>query len=345
MIYTNKIIGLKIGNNYRKGGLAQGSSQLNRLIKVKWQVKRWPTALLKTFLGRGCTIDRIAVSFEKTSEHMKKFLVPTDFSDTSKNAAKYAAQAVAGVPGATIILYNVSDKIAAGADGSLLTETDDDRALILGNALQQLKDEIQPFAGGAAISTVLEYGSSLVENMERYVRHYDIDMVIMGITGATRLEQIFIGSNTLDMVNTAICPVLIVPPDANFRQIKTVVLASDLKDVATTTPVAPIRSVLDIFKPTLHIVNVDHEHYVAVTDEYKAEADILGSMLAEYKPEFFFIRQYDFLDAISQYAQDKSIDLIITVPKKNSFLGGLFKTSHTKRLAYHSHVPIVAIHE
>lgn len=276
---------------------------------------------------------------------MKKFLVPTDFSDTSKNAAKYAAQAVAGVQDAKIILYNVSDKIAAGSDGTPLVETDSDRALILGSALAQLRDEIAPFAGATKIETVLEYGSSLVETMERYVRHYDIDMVIMGITGATRLEQIFIGSNTLDMVNTALVPVLIVPPDANFQQIKNVVLASDLKDVATTTPVAAIRSVLDIFKPTLHVVNVDAEHYVAVTDEYKAEVEILGSMLEDYKPEFFFIRQYDFYDAISQYTQDKNIDLVIIIPKKDSFISGLFKTSHTKKLAYHSHVPIIAIHE
>lgn len=276
---------------------------------------------------------------------MKKFLVPTDFSDTSKNAAKFAAQAVAGVKDANIILYNVSDKIAAGSDGSLLTETDSDRQLILGNALQQLKEEIQPFAGNTQIDCVLEEGSSLVDNMERYVRHYDIDMVIMGITGATRLEQIFIGSNTLNMVNTGLCPVLIIPPGASFRQIKNVVLASDLKDVATTTPIAPIKSVLNIFQPTLHIVNVDPEHYVAVTDEYKAEINVLEKMLADYKPEFFFIRQYDFQEAISQYAQDKNIDLIIIVPKKNSFLGGLFKTSHTKKLAYHSHIPIVAIHE
>ncbi|NII25786.1 universal stress protein [Pseudoflavitalea sp. X16] len=276
---------------------------------------------------------------------MKKFLVPTDFSDTSKNAAKFAAQVAAGVKDANIILYNVSDKIAAGSDGSLLTETDDDRAIVLGTALQNLKTEIQPFAGGTSIDCVLETGSSLVENMERYVRHYHIDMVIMGITGATRLEQIFMGSNTLNMVNTGLCPVLIVPPECTFRQIKNVVLASDLKEVATTTPVEPIKSVLDIFKPTLHIVNVDHEHYVAVTDEYKAEINVLEKMLADYKPEFFFIRQYDFLEAISQYALDKNIDLIIIVPKKNSFLGGLFKTSHTKKLAYHSHIPIVAIHE
>ncbi|HUP13511.1 MAG TPA: universal stress protein, partial [Niastella sp.] len=61
--------------------------------------------------------------------------------------------------------------------------------------------------------------------------------------------------------------------------------------------------------------------------------------------EFYFIRQYDFFDAISQFADDKNIDLIVIVPRDRSFLSGLFKTSHTKKLAYHSHIPIVAIHE
>jgi nucleotide-binding universal stress UspA family protein len=276
---------------------------------------------------------------------MKKFLVPTDFSDTAKNAAQFAAQAVASVPGAQIILYNVSDTIATGTDGSVLTETDDDRAIVLGSAMLQLKEEITPFAGGVAIETVLEKGSSLIDNLERYVRHHSIDLVIMGITGATRLEQIFMGSNTLNMVNTGLCPVLIVPPDASFKKIKNVVLASDMKEVTTTTPVAPIKSVLDIFGAKLHIVNVDHEHYVELTDEYKAERSSLEKMFQGYNPEFYFIRQYDFQDAISQFTQDKGIDLIIIIPRKDSFLGGLFKTSHTKKLAYHSHVPIVAIHE
>jgi hypothetical protein len=92
-------------------------------------------------------------------------------------------------------------------------------------------------------------------------------------------------------------------------------------------------------------VNVDSEHYVELTDEYKAERVKLEAMLKAYSPEFYFIRQYDFFDAISQFVDDKNIDLIFIVPKDRSFVSNLFKTSHTKKLAYHSHVPIVAIHE
>lgn len=275
---------------------------------------------------------------------MKKILVPTDFSDTSKNAALFAAQMVADLQDAKIILIHVSDKITGGSDGSPLTEDDDDRRIILTQALSQLSDELLAVAK-VPIEFVMEKGTSLVETLTRYVRYQAIDLVIMGITGATRLEQIFMGSNTLEMAKESACPVLIVPPDAKYRKIKNVVLASDFKEVDTTIPIAPLKATLDLFKPSLHVVNVDSEHYVELTDEYKAERKKLETMLKDYAPEFYFIRQYDFFDAISQFADDKSIDLIVIVPRDRSFLSGLFKTSHTKKLAYHSHIPIVAIHE
>jgi nucleotide-binding universal stress UspA family protein len=275
---------------------------------------------------------------------MKKLLVPTDFSDTAKNAARFAVQMAADTGNAKVILIHVSDKIAGGSDGSPLTEDDDDRRVILSQALSQLKEELQPY-GNVPMEFDIEKGTSLVDTLSRYVRHQAIDMVIMGITGATRLEQIFMGSNALEMAYESVCPVLIVPPDAQYRKIKNVVLACDFKDVDITIPEAPLKATLDLFKPSLHVVNVDHEHYVELSDEYKAERAKLEAMLQGYAPEFYFIRQYDFFDAISQFVADKDIDLLVVTPKKHSFLSGLFKTSHTKKLAYHSHIPIVAIHE
>lgn len=275
---------------------------------------------------------------------MKKFLVPTDFSDTSKNAARYAVEMASADPNATIILYNIYDKLAPGSDGSPLTETDEDRKRVLNQALANLEIELHEISS-VKIQYVAEEGVSLVENVERYVRYNGIDVVIMGITGATRLEQIFMGSNALNMARQGVCPVIIVPPNARFKKIENVVLASDFKNVRSTTPVAQIVKILDIFKPNLHIVNVDAEHYVELTDEFKAERAALEKIFSEYNPQFYFIRMFDFLDAISNFTIDHKIDLIVTVPRKHSFLSGLYKTSHTKKLAYHSHVPVVAIHE
>ncbi len=275
---------------------------------------------------------------------MNSIIVPTDFSETSNNAARFAAHLTTHIPDAHLILYNVFDTIEAGSDGSPLESDDAGRKAIMEFALKSVEYELSSITN-ARISIVAEEDDHFVDSLERYVRHNDIQLIVMGITGATRLGQIFMGSNTLKLVTRQItAPVVIVPPDAQFKDAKNIMLISDFKDVEKTIPIAPLKSLLNLFKSNLHIVNVDTEHYVELTEEYKSERAKLHAMLDEFNPEYYFIRMYDFMDAINQFVSDKNIDLIITFPRKHSFLSKIFKTTHTKKLAYHSDVPIVAIH-
>jgi len=277
---------------------------------------------------------------------MKTFIVPTDFSDTSKNAARFAARMAEVIPDSQIILYNVFDKIdTESSDGSVVYNDHGTRKKIMELALESVKTEMLQVAPRANVVAFAEEESSFIDSLERLARHKEANMIIMGITGATRLAQIFIGSNTLSMVNRNVCPVMIVPPEAQFTGIKNIAFTSDFKEVEKTTPAKALKEVLDIFKPFIHVVNVDSEHYVEVTDEYKAERAKLETILAGYETEYYFMRQFDFVEAINQFVEDYKIDMIFTVPKKHSFLEGLFKSSYTKKLAYHSNVPLVAIHE
>jgi len=276
---------------------------------------------------------------------MNNFLVPIDFSETSKNAARYAAHISTLVPDAHLILYNVFDSLEYGSDSSPLgtdAEEDAGRHAIMELALESVKTEVSGITS-ARITLVAEESNRFLDTLEKYVRNNDIQLIIMGITGATRLGQIFMGSNTLNLVKRGIVPVIIVPPHAHSQSAKNVMLLTDFKDIENTIPVDTVKTVLDLFKPRLHIVNVDHEHYVQVTEEYKAERGKLEAMLKEYQPDFYFIRLFDFMDAINQFVVDNKIDLILTFPRRHSFLSNVFKTTNTTQLAYHSYVPIVAI--
>jgi len=277
---------------------------------------------------------------------MNNFLVPIDFSETTRNAARYAAHISTLVPDAHVILYNVFDSLEYGSDSSpLATDAEEDagRKAIMELALESVRTEISPITS-ARISLVAEESHRFLDTLEKYVNNNNIQLIVMGITGATRLGQIFMGSNTLNLIKRGTVPVIIVPPHAHSESAKNVMLLTDFKDIDNTIPVQTVKSVLDMFKPRLHIVNVDHEHYVQVTEEYKAERTKLEGLLKDYSPEFYFIRLFDFMDAINQFVADNKIDLILTFPRKHSFLSNVFKTTNTTQLAYHSHVPIVAIH-
>jgi nucleotide-binding universal stress UspA family protein len=276
---------------------------------------------------------------------MNNFLVPIDFSETSKNAARYAAHISNLVPDAHLILYNVFDTLEYGTDSSPLdTEgaEDESRKAIVQLALASVRTELSALTK-SRITLVAEESHRFLEALENYVKWNNIQLIIMGITGSTKLGQVLMGSNALNIVKRELVPVIIVPPDTRSTSAKNVMLLTDFKDMESTIPIKTVKMLLDLFKPQLYIVNVDHEHYVEVTEEYKRERLKLEEKLVDYNPNFFFIRLFDFVDASNQFVYDNEIDLILTFPRRHSFLRNVFKPTNTNKLAYHSNVPIAAI--
>ncbi len=261
---------------------------------------------------------------------MTKVIVPVDFSETSLNAAKYANAFLAGHHGVTIILYHSYSKSSEAAEASAKLED-----------LKTFLFSVHP----VIIEILLHEEPDFVEGLERAARHKKADLVIMGITGKSEMAQAFFGSNTLKMAETKACPVLIVPESASFTTMKNVMLTSDFKDTLHTTPSEPIKQFLKIYNSKLHVVNVDKDHYISLTDKYEMEKQDLKKLLGDFNPEFYFMRIFDIDEAIELFSQDYFIDLIIVVQRNRSFMDKLFKTSRTKKLSFHSKLPILVIHE
>ncbi len=262
---------------------------------------------------------------------MNTVIVPVDFSETSLNAARYAAQLLVGHYGVTMLLYHHYSRSSEAEESE--------------RTLAGLKKQLnEKFA--VNIDTLAHRGDDFIEDLEKAVRHRSSDLVIMGITGRSPLGQVLIGSNTLKFAETRACPVLIVPEASTYREIKHAMLASDFKDVFNATPSAPIKEFLKTFRAKLHIVNVDPEHYVAISEQYAKEQVDFEEMFSELKPEFYFMRLFDIDEALGLFAKEKNIDLIIAVQKQHSFFDKLFKkTGTTKKLSYQSEVPVLVVHE
>ena len=72
---------------------------------------------------------------------------------------------------------------------------------------------------------------------------------------------------------------------------------------------------------------------------------LLHTMLEELNPRYEFIEDENIEAGIERFAQLNNLDLVITIPKKHKLLEGLFRKSHTRDLVFHSHLPIMCVHE
>jgi nucleotide-binding universal stress UspA family protein len=261
---------------------------------------------------------------------MHRVIVPVDFSETSLNAARFTAKMMAGKDDAIVILYHNY-------------ESNDD-ADVSHNYQESLKKEFLQ-AGVKNVECERELGGDLIDNISRLAHTIRASLIIMGITGKSAVRQAMFGSNTLKLIDKNLYPVMIIPPDASFNGINNVAFASDFKNVENTTPAPLITSVLEMFNPKLHIVHVNKDIYVSIPQEIEDEKKKLLDMFSTFRTECYFITMNDFYQAIDNFVKDYNIDVLITIPKHQSNSTSLFKSSHTKRLAYHSRIPILAAHE
>jgi nucleotide-binding universal stress UspA family protein len=260
---------------------------------------------------------------------MINIIIPLDFSQTSFNAAHYAANMYKGRADVTLILYHF---YVHGED----TET-----------AKEYLDSLQEELGrlGSAVETQLESGEKFIDSLAAFAHAKRAYMVVMGLTGRTPMAQRFSGSNTLLISEKEVCPVLIIPENVTFNGFQNALITSELKYVEETPCLLTVKRVLAYFKPSLHILNVDPKHYLELTEEYKAEKDKMETLMKEFDPAFYFMDLYDFHESVDAFATDNDIDLIIIAPKYHDFFGKLFKTLHTKKLIYHTKVPVLAVHE
>ncbi len=261
---------------------------------------------------------------------MHKVIIPVDFSETSLNAIRYTAKMLAGKDDAMAIIYH-NYETASDFDISLIYQ-------------ETLKKEFHR-AGVRNVECEHDMGGDLVENISRLAHSTHAALVVMGITGKSAIRQIMFGSNTLKLIDKNLYPVMIIPPDASYTGMANVAFASDFKNVELNTPAELISSILALFNPKLHIINVTKEQLSSLPPEIEQEKNKLRQMFSHFDTHFHFIASNDFFEALDSFVKEEKIDVLVTVPKHQSNSNSLFKTTHTKRLAYNSQIPILAAHQ
>ena len=280
---------------------------------------------------------------------MKTILVPTDFSDTSINAAKYACGLARQVGAKEIVLYNsfltpLSTTIDPSVPGLSIVDFETLESASL-EGLHFVKQQLTKEFGdiGIEIEVLAKHGY-LADSINAVCDVVNADVIVMGITGGGILTEKVFGSNTTILARSAKVPVIIVPSESCYKHVSKLLLVSDYIEIEEFVPFIPIKRVLDETNAQLMILHVaPSTHYSLYEGAYECFA--FKELFAGYNPEFHFIVNPNFAEAINDFALANKADITIVIPKKHSFLESIFKKSHTKDLAFHSNIPLMAVHE
>lgn len=273
---------------------------------------------------------------------MKRIIVPTDFSENARNAMNYAADMAVSLH-AGIALLHVCQLPASEipVSGEVLDKWFSDAQ----KELDKLKaDLLERTSGKIKVFDEVKTGFFLAE-LQDYCDQSKPYAVVMGTQGAGAIERFVFGSSTIGAMKHLGWPLIIVPPDAKFTEIRKIGLACDMKKVAATTPVDGIKSFVKELGASLVVIHIntgnDYKYGPAIVDQ----SSQLQAMLDELHPSYRFIEGDDIEEGLDEVARQGEIDLLIVVPKKHNMVESIFHRSQSKQIAMHTRVPVMSLHE
>ena len=274
---------------------------------------------------------------------MKNIILPTDFSENSINAIRYALNLFEDNKCTFYLLHTFtptayqSGKAFHNFAALELVHANRDVAI---EKIKELRDNLSAEFKNSKhrLKWVVDF-NLLISKIRGLIKEKNIDSIIMGTQGATGAKEIFLGTHTMYTIKKVNRPVLAVPSGYQYRKPKEILFATDYKILREEE-----LDFLDFFtrlhSSRLHVLNVFTED---LDEQQRENRKQLSDYLKDKKPMFHLTEGKNIPGAVEDFQKENNIDLIIMVHKKHSFFENILFKPVINELVYHTKTPFMVI--
>ncbi|HMV10016.1 MAG TPA: universal stress protein [Cyclobacteriaceae bacterium] len=268
-------------------------------------------------------------------------LVPTDFSKLSLVAIEYAISMANRINGSVTLLH-VMDNFVKPTRASMQEEAkaiSREASVLARQRFEPIVAEAEKLSKtGNPIVVKIRKGRSFSNTVRLFAKRNQIELIVMGTKGASGLSKYVLGSNTVSVMDASRIPVLAVPSRARFNNFKNIIYAADLKYLESEIGV--LKPYLKLLDATLHVLHV--------CDKTKSEEELQNKVKSilkqvDYRKSTVMIKSGKPIDrVIDSYVKELKADMVAMFTHKRTAYENLFHRSVTKKMAFQSHVPLLA---
>jgi nucleotide-binding universal stress UspA family protein len=272
---------------------------------------------------------------------MKKILCPTDFTKTADNAIVYAAKLARKInAGVTLINVQVLAELTMeqavwGREMNVQAAT---------SRLEELSEEVTRVfkipCGFEAESSNLSLSKIISTRALGY------DLIVMGTQGTHTLSNFFWGTHTYRVIRDTHIPVLLVPEECVYSEIKQITYAFDYKSF-DQLPMAQIIKLSRSLGSEITVLQVIEEPY---SQQVEAKLKQIQEQVKQFYPESEAMIRFDTIHAdelatgINSYMLRNMPDLLALCAVHHSFIQRLFHKSVIKTISGIATYPVFVFH-
>ncbi len=278
---------------------------------------------------------------------MKKILLPTDFSDNAWNAIAYSLEFFKTEACEFHILHTYMpifyrvDYMMGGPITSAIPDTSVDTALAgLNKTLERIKLEFpnvkHQFKTRSSFNTLTNEIMELAANQ-------DFDLIVMGTQGATGTKEIFLGTHTVSVIRKSNIPVMAIPNEYSFKEIKSIVFPTDYRSLYKKEEIQFLLDIAKMLQIKLTILHIKAEY--DMSEKQKANQAALLNYLDDIPHSCVEKKGTLMPEGVHEYIKLHQAGLLVMMNRKHGFLERLLFKQNVDSIGFHSEIPFLAIRD
>ena len=271
----------------------------------------------------------------------KNILLPTDFSDNAWSAAVYTLKLYAEEVCTFYFLHASKTNVSVMSNLSnklldVMTKNDI-------KELNDLKEMAETVNANANHNFEIILSTEDLKNaIESAVKKLNIDLVVMGTKGATKAKELFLGSNTVNVIkNMRLCPILAIPDEFDFVEPKQIAFPTDFNRFYGEE-LLPLKRLADLYNSKIRIVHINKEDNLTSVQDYNLA--MLKAYLENYPHTFHWMPDYaKKTKEINDFIEELDINILVMINYKHSFIEKLINEPVIKKIGFQPKVPFLVI--
>ncbi len=276
---------------------------------------------------------------------MIHILLPTDFSDNSVNAIQYAVQLFKDkkcnfilLNTYTPVIYHVEYMEVGSAEFGLIDAMKETSKSGLNKVQQKIETE---FANPKHTFSQISAFNMLVTEINDLQEQRNIDLIVMGTQGASGIQGILFGTNTVHVIKNATCPVLAIPNDFSFEKPHEILFPSDYEINFQETQLKLIKEIAKSHHSRINILHVTYTNSLTAAQE--ATKQTLAHFFEKTAHIFHTVHDHNVAKSITEFQTKSRINLLAMINNKHSFFENLFFGSKVNKIGFHLNIPFLVI--
>lgn len=276
---------------------------------------------------------------------MKSILLPTDFSKNSLNAIDFAMNFFKH-DNCEFYLINVQkassfisdDMIAVSSSATIYNTIVDAAKKSISNIISNIKKQ---YANNKhTFHSIVDY-DNFTDALNQVCEKHHIDLILMGTKGASGLEKVIFGSNTIHVIQSSETPVLVIPKGCKYHELTNIVFATTNLEPFAIDDLKLLKAWVNQYHSKLTVLHIADQNHLA----YKAydNHDFFNSNFDNIKHDYIDTTRKDMFGEIRSYNQNNKTNMLVVKNKKHSFLKRLFTSEGLETLAFKIEIPFLVL--